>query len=134
MIEKTLALIKPDAFRNKSTGDIIAIIEKEGFVLHRLEKRKLTRAEAEAFYAVHKDKPFFGEVIDFMTSGPLVAMVLEKEDAVASWRRVMGATNPEEAALGTVRKRFGKDIGMNAVHGSDSLENAALEIALMFPE
>jgi nucleoside-diphosphate kinase len=132
MVEETCAIIKPDAVQNHATGKIIDIIEKKGFDIVRLEKKTLSRAEAEKFYAVHNSRPFFGELVDFITSGPIVAMVLRKENAIAEWRTLMGDTNPATAAEGTLRKQFGTDIGQNATHGSDSASNAATEIKLLF--
>ena len=131
-IEQTFAIIKPDAVEKKYVGQIIALIEKSGFELAALKKVQLSREEAEAFYAVHAQRPFFKELVSFMTRGPVIVMVLEKKDAVASWRELMGATNPAQAKEGTVRKQFGTDVQQNAVHGSDSLENAQKEIAFFF--
>jgi len=133
MAEKTFAIIKPDAVKGRNVGKIIDMIEQNGFTIVRMEKRKLTKEQAEAFYAVHKEKPFFGEVIDFITSGPIVAMVLEKENAIQEWRKLMGETNSQKAAAGTIRQQFGTDIMVNAVHGSDAPETAEIEIGLMFP-
>jgi len=133
MAEKTFAMIKPDVVRSRNVGKVIDMIEQNGFTIVRMEKRKLTKEQAEAFYAVHKEKPFFGEVIDFITSGPIVAMVLEKENAIQEWRKLMGETNSQKAAAGTIRQQFGTDIMVNAVHGSDAPETAEIEIGLMFP-
>lgn len=132
-IEKTCAIIKPDAVASGFTGPIIALIENSGFVIKHMEKKQLSTAEAEGFYEVHKARFFFRELVDFMTSGPCVIMVLERQDAVAAWRDLMGATNPAEARLGTLRNLFGADVGKNATHGSDSAENAAGETAYFFP-
>jgi nucleoside-diphosphate kinase len=132
-IEKTCAIIKPDAVASGLTGLIIALIERSGFSITHMEKKQLTVREAEGFYAVHKARSFFGELVDFMTSGPCVIMVLERHDAVAAWRELMGATNPTDARVGTLRNLFGIDVGKNATHGSDSLETASHEIAYFFP-
>jgi len=133
-MEKTFAIIKPDAVKAKNIGKIIAMIEDNGFDILKMEKLHLKPEEAKVFYAVHKEKPFFQEVIDFMTSGPIVIMALSKEDAIAAWRNLMGPTNPAEAPEGTIRKLFGTDIMRNATHGSDSPENAKIELDLFFPE
>jgi nucleoside-diphosphate kinase len=131
-VDKTLAIIKPDAVAAGKTGEILAIIEQNGFRIRAMRMQHLTRAEAEGFYAVHKGKGFYDELIDFMTEAPVVLLALEREDAVAKWREVMGDTNPTKAAEGTIRKRFGTSIGRNASHGSDSPENAAIELAWFF--
>jgi nucleoside-diphosphate kinase len=132
--ERTLSIIKPDATERNITGAINAVIEKGGLRIVAQKRLWLTRADASAFYAVHKDRPFFGELVDFMTSGPVVVQVLEGANAVARYREIMGATNPEQAADGTIRKLFARSIGENSVHGSDSLENAANEIKHFFAE
>ena len=132
MIEQTCAIIKPDAVEAHSTGKIIDIIENKGFEIVRLEKRTFSKELAEKFYAVHSSRPFFGELVDFITSGPVVTMVLKKENAITEWRNLMGDTNPAHAAQGTLRKQFGTDIGKNATHGSDSSQNAETEINLLF--
>ena len=132
MAEKTFAMIKPDAVKARNVGKIIDMIEQNGFTIIRMEKRKLTREQAEEFYGVHKEKPFFGQVIDFITSGPVIPMILEKENAIEQWRKLMGETNSKNAAAGTIRQQFGTDIMINAVHGSDATETAQKEIALMF--
>lgn len=132
-IEKTCAIIKPDAVASGFTGPIIALIEKSGFTIKCMEKKQLTTEEAEGFYEVHKARFFFRELVDFMTSGPCVVMVLERQNAVAAWRELMGATNPQEASLGTLRNLFGADVGKNATHGSDSAATAAREVAYFFP-
>lgn len=132
--EKTFAIIKPDAVAAKNSGKIIDIIENNGFDILAIKKVVLTKYQAEAFYEVHKGKPFYNELIDYITSGPIIMMVLAKENAVIGWRNLMGATDPLKAEQGTIRKMFGKSIGSNAVHGSDSLENAKREIGLFFPE
>ena len=131
---RTLSIIKPDATRRNLTGAINAKFEQAGLRIVAQKRIRMTRAQAEAFYAVHRERPFFGELTEFMASGPVVAQVLEGEDAVAKNREVMGATNPAEAADGTIRKEFALSIGENSVHGSDSAENAATEIAFFFSE
>lgn len=133
-MEKTFAIIKPDAVKAKISGKIIDLIEQNGFNIVKMEKIQLTQDKAKTFYAVHKDKPFFQEVVDFMCSGPVVVLALEKADAVAEWRKLMGATNPEKAEAGTIRKMFGTGIMTNATHGSDSQENAKIELEFFFPE
>ena len=124
---KTFTMIKPDAVENNHAGAILDQILKAGFSVVALKYTKLTTAQAEAFYAIHKERPFFGELVEFMTSGPIYAAILEKDNAVESFRTLIGATNPEEAAEGTIRKNYAENIGRNAVHGSDSDENAAIE-------
>jgi nucleoside-diphosphate kinase len=133
-IERTLSIIKPDAVEKNNIGNILAMIEGAGLTIRATRMVLLSRKAAEGFYAVHKERPFFGELVDFMTRGPVVVSVLEGEDAVARYRELMGATNPANAAEGTIRKAYADSIGENAVHGSDSLENAAIEIAYFFPE
>lgn len=128
----TLAIIKPDAVAAGNAGAIITMIEKNGFKIRALRMQHLTRAQAEGFYAVHKGKGFFDELVAFMTEAPVVLLALERENAVAKWREVMGATNPEKADPGTVRKLYGTNIGRNASHGSDSDENAAIELGWFF--
>ena len=130
MMQKTFAMIKPDAIKAKNSGKIIDMIESHGFTILAMKKLHLSQAQAEEFYAVHKHRPFFGELVSMMTSGPMVAMVLAKENAIADWRTLMGATNPAEAAPNTVRKLYGANIGENAVHGSDSQETAQQEISI----
>ena len=132
--QRTFSIIKPDATRRNLTGKINAILEDAGLRIVAQRRAQLTRAQAEGFYAVHKERPFFGDLCDFMTSGPVVLQVLEGDDAVARNREVMGATNPEEAAEGTIRKTFAESIEANSAHGSDSPENAAIEIAYFFSE
>lgn len=132
--QRTFSIIKPDATERNLTGAINAVIEKAGLRIVGQRRIQMTRAQAERFYSVHSARPFFGELVDFMTSGPVVVQVLEGEDAVAKYREVMGATNPADAAEGTIRKLFAKSIGENSVHGSDSAENAAIEIAQFFSE
>jgi len=131
-IERTLSIIKPDAVKQNLIGKIVARFEEEGLRIAGMRRVHLSRPEAEGFYAVHRERPFFGELTDFMSSGPCVVMVLEGEGAVAKNREIMGATNPAEAAEGTLRKLYASSIGENAVHGSDSPENAAIEIAYFF--
>jgi nucleoside-diphosphate kinase len=133
-IQQTLAIIKPDAVAAGNIGKIIDRIEKDGFKIITMKKLQLAKEQAQEFYAVHKDKPFFDELVSFMSSGPIVAMVLEKESGVQAWRNLMGNTNPEKAEAVTLRKLFGTDMGHNAVHGSDSPESAKTEIRLIFPE
>ncbi len=132
-MEKTFAIIKPDAVAKNQIGDILAVTEGAGFTIRALQKVHMSRKQAEGFYAVHKERPFFGELVEFMTEGPCVLLCLEREDAVAKWRETMGATNPANAAEGTIRKRFAESVGRNCVHGSDSKENAAIELAYFFP-
>lgn len=124
---KTFTMIKPDAVENNHAGAILDQILKAGFKVNALKHTKLTTAQAEAFYAIHSERPFFGELVEFMTSGPIYAAILEKDNAVEDFRKLIGATNPAEAAEGTIRKNFAENIGRNAVHGSDSDENAAIE-------
>jgi len=133
-IERTLSIIKPDATRRNLTGKINAMLEGAGLRIIAQRRLRLTRKDAEAFYGVHKDRPFFNDLCAFMTSGPVVVQALEGENAVAKNREVMGATNPTEAAPGTVRKEFAESIEANSVHGSDSVENAGIEIAFFFKE
>lgn len=134
MIEKTLAIIKPDAVFAKVSGNIISLIELNGFIILGMKKVQLKRSEAEKFYEIHKERSFFNELVEYMISGPVIVMALEKEDAVADWRTLMGATDPSKSLVGTIRRMYGKSIGSNATHGSDSLENAKLELKFFFPE
>jgi hypothetical protein len=131
-MQRTLSIIKPDAVKKNVVGKIIDRFESNGLRIAAAKKIKLSKCDAKAFYAVHKDRPFFNDLVDFMVSGPVVVMVLEGENAVAKNRELMGATNPKEAAKGTIRADFADSIDANAVHGSDSLENAAVEIAFFF--
>ena len=131
-IERTFSIIKPDATRRNLTGAINAKIEGAGLRIIGQKRVKWGKAEAEAFYAVHKERPFFNDLVSFMMSGPIVVQVLEGENAVAKYREIMGATNPANADAGTIRKEFAESIEANSVHGSDSPENAAKEIALVF--
>ena len=133
-MEQTLSIIKPDAVAKNVVGEILARFEKAGLRIAATKKIQLSRADAEAFYAVHAERPFFGELVDFMISGPVVVSVLEGENAMAKNRELMGATNPQEAAPGTIRADFAESIDANAVHGSDSLENAAIEINFFFAQ
>ena len=128
----TFGIIKPDAVRGGKVGRIIGRITGEGFKIRAMKLIHMTRREAEGFYAVHRERPFFGELTEFMSSGPCVVMALEKEGAVKAWRDLMGATDPAKADEGTLRKEFGGSVGENAVHGSDSEENAAIEISYFF--
>ncbi len=132
MPERTFSIIKPDATSRNLTGQINAVIEGSGLRIVAQRRIRMSRAEAEKFYEIHRQRPFYGELVDFMTSGPVVVQVLEGADAVARYRQVMGATNPAEAAEGTIRKRFARSVGENSVHGSDSAENARLEISQFF--
>ncbi|MBW8269664.1 nucleoside-diphosphate kinase [Caldovatus aquaticus] len=133
-IERTLSIIKPDATRRNLTGRINAKFEEQGLRIVAQKRIRLTREQAEAFYAVHRERPFFASLVAFMTSGPVVVQVLEGPDAVARNREIMGATDPAKAAPGTIRKEFAESIEANSVHGSDSPENAAREIAFFFSE
>ena len=132
MSNQTFGIIKPDAVRTAHTGSIIQRILDNGFKIHGLKLIHMTRQQAEGFYAVHRERPFFAGLVEFMSSGPCVVMALEKEGAVKAWRDLMGATDPAKADDGTLRKEFGGSVGENAVHGSDSDENAAIEIAYFF--
>ncbi len=131
-MEKTFAIIKPDAFAAGNAGKILARIYAEGFKVIGLKKLYLSKVEAEGFYYVHKERPFFGELTDFMSSGPCVVMALEANNAIMKWRDLMGATNPAEAAEKTLRREFGTSIGENATHGSDAPETAAFELGYFF--
>jgi len=133
-VERTLSIIKPDATRRNITGKIIDRLEASGLRVVAQKRIRLTQELAEGFYAVHRDRPFFKDLVSFMTSGPVVVQVLEGEGAIAKNREVMGATNPEDAAEGTIRKDFAESIEANSVHGSDSAENAAIEIAYFFAQ
>jgi nucleoside-diphosphate kinase len=133
-METTLAIIKPDAFLKGNVGAIIGMIEGNGFKINALKLLKLCKHEAEGFYYVHKEKPFFKDLINFMTSGPIIVMVLKKNKAIEEWRKLMGATDPKNAEKGTIRNLYGTNIEKNAVHGSDSKENALYEISYFFPK
>ncbi|MDX5325881.1 MAG: nucleoside-diphosphate kinase [Bacteroidota bacterium] len=130
---KTFTMIKPDAVENGHIGAILEKINGAGFRIVSMKMTQLSRKDAEAFYAVHKERPFFGELVEYMSSGPIVAAILEKDNAVSDFRKLIGATNPAEAAEGTIRKLYAKDISANAIHGSDSDENALVEGSFFFP-
>lgn len=131
-MERTFAIIKPNAFADGNSGKIISRIYEEGFKIVGLKKLYLSKVEAEGFYYVHKERPFFGELTEFMSSGPCVVMVLEADNAILKWRDLMGATNPADAAEGTLRRQFGASLGENATHGSDAPETAAFEMGYFF--
>jgi nucleoside-diphosphate kinase len=133
-LERTFSILKPDATERNITGAINAIIEKAGLRIVAQKRVRISREQAEKFYAVHRERPFFGELVDFMISGPVVVQVLEGDNAIAKYREVMGATDPAKAAAGTIRKTHAKSIGENSVHGSDAPETAAREIAQFFSE
>jgi len=133
-MNRTLAILKPDCIQRKFIGKVIDKIEQNGFTIKAMKMIKMTRPVAEGFYEVHKGKPFFEELVDFMTEGPCIVAVLEKENAVAAWRTLMGATDPTKADEGTIRKEFAENVGRNIVHGSDSDENARREIGFFFGE
>jgi nucleoside-diphosphate kinase len=131
-MERTFAIIKPDAVAAGQQGEILAVIQKAGFKVAGMKMKRLSQIEAESFYGVHRERPFFGSLVKFMTEGPVVVLVLEAEDAIKKWRDTMGATNPANAAEGTIRKRFATSIERNCVHGSDAPETAAVEIPFFF--
>jgi nucleoside-diphosphate kinase len=131
-LERTFSIIKPDAVAANNIGGVLAHLEKEGFRVVAMRKLQLTRRQAEEFYAVHRERPFYSSLVAFMTEGPVVVLALEREDAVTKLREVMGATNPANAADGTIRKLFASSIERNAIHGSDSPENAKVELAFFF--
>jgi nucleoside-diphosphate kinase len=131
-MEQTFAIIKPDAVKSGHAGQILAIVEENGFKIRGMKMKRLSLGEAEAFYGVHKARPFFGSLVKFMTEGPVVVLCLERVGAIAKWREVMGATNPANAAEGTIRKRFAESIERNCVHGSDAVETAAVEVPFFF--
>ena len=133
MAERTFSIIKPDAVKAGHAGNILSRIEKAGFRIVATRMRHLTKKEAEGFYHVHRARPFFGSLCDFMASGPCITLVLEREGAIARLREIMGATDPAKAALGTIRKDFAESIEANAIHGSDAPETAAFEAAYFFP-
>lgn len=133
-IERTLAILKPDCVRKELIGEVIRRIQDAGFALRAMKMITMSKAEAEGFYAVHEDKPFFDDLTDFMSSGPCVPIVLEKENAISDFRALIGATDPEEAEEGTIRSDFADSIEQNIVHGSDSPENGKKEAAYFFPE
>jgi nucleoside-diphosphate kinase len=132
-VERTLSIIKPDAVEKAHIGGVISLIQSSGLKVKAMKMLHLSRGQAEGFYAVHKQRPFFGELVEFMTRSPVVVMCLEGENAIAKYRDVMGATDPAKAAPNTLRKRFGANIGENACHGSDAADTAAFEIAYFFP-
>src|SRR5271154_590410 len=134
MAERTFSILKPDATRRNLTGKVNAVIEEAGLRIVAQRRIKMSKAQAETFYEVHKERPFFGELVEFMTSGPVVVQVLEGDDAVARYRDVMGATNPAQAAEGTIRKLYAESVGENSVHGSDSGDNAKIEIDQFFDQ
>ena len=134
MSERTFSIIKPDATRRNLTGKVNAVIEDAGLRIVAQRRIHMSKAQAEKFYEIHKERPFFGELVEFMTSAPVVVQVLEGEGAVAKYREVMGATNPANAAPGTIRALYAESVGENSVHGSDSLDNAKLEIAQFFTD
>ena len=131
-MESTFAIIKPDAVAAGKAGAILAKIEENGFKIRGMKMTRISQAQAEGFYAVHKARPFFSSLVTFMTEGPVVVLALERENAIAKWRELMGATNPANAAEGTIRKEFAESIERNAVHGSDAPETAAVEIPYFF--
>ena len=133
-VERTLSIIKPDAVEQNNIGNILAMIQGAGLKILGMRMLHLTRAQAEGFYEVHRERPFFGELVEFMTRGPVVVSALQGEDAVARYRALMGATNPDDAEDGTIRKAYGTDVGENACHGSDSVENGKIEVGYFFPE
>lgn len=133
MVSRTFAIIKPDAVAARHSGNIIALIELNGFAIVGMQKLQLSTEQAETFYAVHKERSFFKELVTYMCSGPVIIMALERENAVKEWRDLMGSTNPATAAAGTIRRMFGTSIGSNAVHGSDADQTAADELAFFFP-
>jgi len=132
-VERTLCIVKPDAVEKRHTGAILARIEEGGFRILAARMTHLARPVAEGFYEEHRQRPFFGQLVEFMTRSPVILVVLERDNAVVAWRDLMGATDPAQAADGTIRKKFGKDKGENATHGSDSLNSAKREIAYFFP-
>ena len=132
-MERTFAIIKPDAVKGRHTGRIIQRIEESGFQIRAMRMRHLTQKEAEGFYAVHRDRPFFGSLTQFMSSGPVVVLALEAPDAIRKWRALMGATDPGKADTGTLRKEFGTSIEHNATHGSDAPDTAEFELGYFFP-
>ena len=131
-MQRTLAIVKPDGVADGRIGDVLSRIEREGFRIVALRLMRLSRAEAEGFYAVHRQRPFFADLTAFMSSGPCVVLVLEGENAIARWREAMGATDPQKAAEGSLRKRFGASVERNLVHGSDAPDTAAAEISYFF--
>ncbi len=132
-VERTLSIVKPDAVEQHHIGGVVAMIEEAGLVIRAMKMLQLSRPQAEGFYAVHRERPFFGELIEFMTRGPVVIMCLEAADAVARYRKLMGATDPAKAEESTIRKVYGTNVGENAVHGSDGTDTARFEIGYFFP-
>lgn len=132
MAQRTFSIIKPDAVKNGHAAAILADIEKAGFKIVTIRKQSISKAQAQGFYHVHKERPFFGELCEFMSSGPIFLMVLEKENAIADLRKLMGATNPANAEEGTIRKKYAESIGANAIHGSDGEDTASFEIGYWF--
>jgi len=133
-VERTLTILKPDCVRKNLIGEVIKRIQEAGFSIKAMKLTRLTEDTAGGFYAVHKDRPFFGELVEFMSSGPCVPMILEKENAIADFREFIGATNPAEAEEGTIRADYADSLGENIIHGSDSVENGKIEAAYFFPE
>jgi nucleoside-diphosphate kinase len=133
-VERTLTIIKPDSYERKLVGKILSILEDKGFGIVAMQRMKLSEAQAKAFYLEHKDKPFYGRLVAYMTSGPVIVAVLEREGAISGLREVMGATNPAEAAEGTIRRLHGTTIERNAIHGSANSADAAREVAFFFPQ
>jgi len=131
-MEMTLAILKPDTVEAGKAGEVLAHLQREGFTVRGLRMLRLTEAQAKAFYEVHKERPFYGSLVEFMTSGPVIPVALERENAVTQLRQVMGATDVSKAEEGTIRKAFGTSIERNAIHGSDSAENAAIELSFFF--
>ena len=131
-IERTLCIIKPDAVEKRKSGAILQHVLEEGFTVLSMRQQRLSQREAEGFYAVHRERPFFKDLCEFMTRGPVVLVALERDDAVAHWRKVIGATDPAKADAGTIRKLYGANLGENAVHGSDSVENGRIECSYYF--
>jgi nucleoside-diphosphate kinase len=131
-LERTLGIIKPDSFADGHAGEILAMIEAAGFRILGMRMTRLSKAQAEGFYAVHRQRPFFASLVEFMTEGPVVVMALERDNAIQAWRELMGATNPANAAEGTIRKKFGTAIDRNAAHGSDAPDTAAYELGFFF--
>jgi nucleoside-diphosphate kinase len=131
--ERTFSIIKPDAVEARQAGEILARVEKAGFEIVALRLRRLTRSEAEGFYHVHRERPFFGSLCEFMSSGPCITMVLQRQDGIARLREIMGATDPAKAAAGTIRRDFARSIEANCIHGSDAPETARFEIGYFFP-
>jgi len=133
-MEETLALIKPDAVKRNIIGNILLLIEEDGFKIKKMKMMKMTDEVAKNFYSIHADKPFYNKLIEYMTSGNIVALVLERDNAVSAYRRLIGATNPEDAEDNTIRKKYAIDQSYNSVHGSDSIDNAKNEISIIFNE